>query len=239
MPDQTLKAPAILGISLALGMLGAAFLLGNSLMQWKGLDRAVSVKGLSEKEFKADIVIWPLTFTAAGNDLAAIYGSLERDSREVIGFFKSAGYSDSELTVSPPSIHDKMANRYGGEARVDLRYTGSQTITVYSENVDGVRSNAAKLIDLGKKGITIGGEEYGRQAQYLFTKLNEIKPMMIEDATRNAREAASKFAKDSGSKLGKIKTADQGQFSISDRDQNTPYIKKVRVVSTIQYYLTD
>ena len=80
---------------------------------------------------------------------------------------------------------------------------------------------------------------YHSQTEYIFTRLNEVKPEMIEEATRKAREVAEKFASDSQSKLGKIKNASQGQFSIYARDKNNPHIKKVRVVSTVQYYLSD
>jgi len=62
---------------------------------------------------------------------------------------------------------------------------------------------------------------------------------MVEEATTKAREVATKFAEDSQSKLGKIKRASQGQFSIAARDNNNPHIKKIRVVSTVEYYLSD
>jgi hypothetical protein len=96
-----------------------------------------------------------------------------------------------------------------------------------------------KLFELGKQGIAITGEDYQSKTVFLYTKLNEIKPAMIEEATQNARAVAEKFAQDSKSRLGKIRSASQGQFSIDDRDSNTPYIKKVRVVSTLEYYLSD
>ena len=73
----------------------------------------------------------------------------------------------------------------------------------------------------------------------MFTKLNDLKPVMIEEATKNARAVAEKFAQDSKSRLGKIKSASQGQFSVEDQDGSTPYIKNVRVVSTVEYYLSD
>ncbi|WP_422490326.1 hypothetical protein [Endozoicomonas sp. ALE010] len=95
------------------------------------------------------------------------------------------------------------------------------------------------LSDLGREGIVFTGGHYGSQPEYLFTRLNDVKPEMIEEATRKAREVAEKFASDSQSELGKIKRASQGQFSISDRDRNNPHIKKVRVVATIEYYLSD
>ena len=92
---------------------------------------------------------------------------------------------------------------------------------------------------LSVKGIAFGGDDSGQRTEYIFTKLNDIKPAMIEEATQNARSVAEKFAADSQSRLGKIKTANQGLFSIEDRDSNTPYLKKVRVVSTVDYYLAD
>ena len=112
-------------------------------------------------------------------------------------------------------------------------------ITVYSEKIGLVRKTQNELAELGKKGIVFGGAEYGQRTEYLFTKLNDLKPAMIEEATRKAREVAEKFAADSNSTLGKIKSANQGQFTVNDRDSNTPHIKNVRVVSTVEYYLSD
>ena len=60
---------------------------------------------------------------------------------------------------------------------------------------------------------------------------------MVEEATRNARQVAEKFARDSDSEVGPIRVARQGQFSINDRDQNTPEVMIIRVVSTIDYQL--
>ena len=114
-----------------------------------------------------------------------------------------------------------------------------QAVTVYTDKIDGVRAALSEISELGKAGIVIAGDSYDNRTQYFFTKLNEIKPDMVEEATRNAREVAEKFARDSDSSVGKIKRATQGQFSIADRDQNNPHIKKVRVVSTVVYYLAD
>jgi len=135
-------------------------------------------------------------------------------------------------------ITDRLAQEYGGNGQVQLRYIATQTVTVYSGKIDQVRASQKNLVELGKKGIAFSGGDF-QQTQYLFTKLNDVKPAMIEEATRKAREVAETFAADSNSKLGKIKGANQGQFSVEDRDSNTPYIKRVRVVSTVDYYLSD
>ena len=141
--------------------------------------------------------------------------------------------------VSVPAIVDHQAQGYSPENARQFRYSGTSTLTVYSLNVEQVRAAMRNLVDLGKRGIAIAGEDYGSRTEFLFTHLNDLKPAMIEEATRNAREVAVKFAQDSSSVLGKIRTASQGQFSIEDRDSNTPHIKKVRVVSTVEYYLSD
>lgn len=120
-----------------------------------------------------------------------------------------------------------------------MRYAAAQVITVYSDKIDTVRASQGNVAELGKKGIALGGNEYNQQTQFLFTRLNDIKPAMIEEATRNARAVAEKFASDAKSQIGKLKRANQGQFTIEDRDTNTPYLKKVRVVSTVEYYLAD
>ena len=127
----------------------------------------------------------------------------------------------------------------GDGQRAEFRYTAEQIVTVYSPEVEHVRGVMDKLAELGRQGIAFAGGEYANQPEYLFTRLNEVKPAMIEEATTKAREVAEKFAADSGSRLGKIRQASQGQFSIEARDRNNPHIKKVRVVSTVEYYLSD
>ena len=136
-------------------------------------------------------------------------------------------------------ITDRSAQQYGGDNRAEFRYVASRMVTVYSENIEGVRAVMNELPELGKRGIVLTGGDYQSQTEYIFTRLNEVKPEMIEEATRNAREVAQKFAADSQSRLGKIRRASQGQFSISERDRNNPHIKQVRVVSTVEYYLSD
>jgi len=229
----------ILGISIILGLSALGYLLGASIIKFKEFERSVSVKGLSEKELPADIALWPIQFTRAGNDISQLYADLEKDTKRISGFLKDNGFTDSEITVSPPAMTDKLAQQYGGTSKIKLRYTATQSVTVYTNKIDAVRTTMKRLVDLGKTGIVFTGGNYDNKTEFIFTRLNDIKPEMIEEATRKAREVAEKFAKDSDSKLGKIKRASQGQFSIRDRDKNTPYIKKIRVVSTVEYYLSD
>lgn len=229
----------ILGISIFLGLAGLGYLLGQSLIQFKEYERTVTVKGLSEREFPADIVIWPIKFTEASNDLGALYTQLETSNKRIRDYLLAAGIEESAISLDIPLITDKSAQTYGGEYRAEFRFLANQTVTVYSSDVDLVRSVMGGLVELGKQGIVFSGDPYQNQVEYLFTRLNEIKPEMIEEATTLAREIGMKFADDSNSKLGKIRSASQGQFSIEPRDTNNPHIKKIRVVSTVEYYLSD
>ncbi len=228
-----------LGVCIFFGFAALGYLLGNAVIKFKEYERTVTVKGLSEREYPADIVIWPIQFTEAGNDLEGLYNAIEAGTAKIRTFLEKHGIQHAEISVSSPAITDKSAQNYGGSARAEFRYSAVQTVTVYSENIDKVRSVKGGLGELGKQGIAITGGDYQARTEFLFKKLNDVKPEMIEEATRKAREVAKKFAEDSQSQLGKIKRASQGQFSINNRDTNNPHIKRIRVVATVEYYLSD
>ena len=239
MNSRAVRPAFVLGAFVCLGLALLGYSLSGSIVKIKALDRTVTVKGLSEREVPANTAIWPIRFREADNDLNNLLSTIQRKNSIIVEFLKRNGFTEKEIFTSAPAILDRQAQEYVDAEKVRYRYSGSSAITVYTENVDSVGSTMKKLVDLGKQGIAISGEDHQSKTDFLFTKLNEIKPQMIEEATKNAREVAEKFAQDSKSKLGKIKTASQGQFSIDDRDSNTPYIKKIRVVSTVEYYLSD
>lgn len=238
MRDGDFKSAFVLGVFIFLGLTFLGFFIGSSAIKFKEYERTVTVKGLSEKEYPADIALWPIQFSAANNDLTKLYESIEKDAKKIIVFLKNNGFEEREINESPPGITDKLAQGYE-KSKIEFRYFATQTITVYSNKIKSVRSTMKKLAELGKKGVVLTEGGYQNTTEYIFTRLNEIKPSMVEEATTKAREVADKFAKDSNSKLGKIKKARQGQFSINNRDKNNPHIKKIRVVSTIEYYLSD
>jgi uncharacterized protein len=230
---------ALLGFLLASGLVLAAWIGGQSLLEFRKLERTVEVKGLAEREVPADLAIWQISFVEASNDLSDIYRTMEKKSQRLVEFLRQAGFRSDDIGVGAPVVTDKQAREYG-EERGAFRFAGRAAVTVYTKDVNRVLATMNRVGELGREGIAISaGMEGGPGAQFLFTGLNSIKPAMIEEATRNARETASKFANDSGSNLGKIRRAQQGQFSIDNRDSSTPHIKKVRVVSTIEYYLAD
>lgn len=224
------------GLFIMVGLVVLGMMFPGAVEKYRSYDRTVNVKGLCEKEVKADKVIWPVVYKVMANDIQSIYDQTDGSNAVIMDYLKAGGIDASEITVSVPQISDKFANEYGNNDRA-YRYIATNVITVCTDKVDDVLGLMSKQSDLLKKGIVTGGNTWENPVEFKYEGLNEIKPAMIEEATMNAREAAEKFAKDSESRLGKIKTANQGTFTIENRDSNTPYIKKVRVVTSVTYYL--
>lgn len=224
------------GLFIMTGLIILGLMLPQAVGRYRSFDRTVNVKGLCEKEVKADKVIWPVMYRVMANDIQSIYDQTDGNNAAIVAFLKSGGITDAEITVSVPSISDKFANEYGSNDRA-YRYIAKSVVTVCTDKVDAVLALMSRQSELLKQGVVTAGENWENPVEFRYEGLNEIKPQMIEEATQNAREAAQKFAKDSGSRLGKIRTANQGTFTIENRDSNTPYIKKVRVVTSVTYYL--
>jgi len=239
MSEKNRTSALIFGFFIFCGLAVLGYLLGDAALRVKAMERSVRVKGLSEREYPADIAIWPIQFIVADNNLQTLYKTLEQNTKDIKTFLIEHQINSADISTNPPAITDKSAQRYGNSAPAQFRYSAVQTVTVYSKKIDTVRKAMGSLAELGKKGIAFNREDYEARPEYIFTRLNEIKPEMIEEATRKARDVALKFAQDSSSKLGKIKRASQGQFSINARDKSTPYMKRIRVVSTVEYYLSD
>lgn len=236
MKNLDLIKTLILGASIII----AGYFIGNLFKNGKAYDRSVNVKGLSERQVKADLAVWPININLGGNDLNSLKTEIERQSTEVKDFFVKLGFSEKELAIGTTNISDARASLYdnGGENR-EFRYIANSDFTIRTTDIDKLQNALSKSLELISKGVLISSKNSWQPIEYSFTGLNELKPAMIEEATKNAREVAEKFALDSNSKVSKIKSAQQGLFSINDLDQNTSYIKVVRVVSTLEYQLED
>lgn len=228
---------AILGVSIGLGILLGSVILANAIFKARATERFVTVKGLAEREVDADLVIWPITFKDVGNDLSELQILVEKRRGVITDFLVEKGFSTENISYSAPRITDVQADYYGNN-RPSYRYRVQATVTIRSSKVNLVKESLEASGDLVKKGVVLA-DNWESRTTFMFTGLNEIKPEMIKEATVNARKAAATFAEDSGSKVGKIRKAFQGYFKISDRDQNSPDKKIVRVVTTMEYFLVD
>ncbi|MDE5687888.1 MAG: SIMPL domain-containing protein [Paramuribaculum sp.] len=233
MKKQNIISAAIL----AVGLLALGLCVKSGLNSFNDSQRVVDVKGLAEREVNANVVTWPIMFREVGNSLPDVYANVTKTNAVIIDFLVANGLSKDEISVGAPTVQDLTTDRYNNSP-LPYNYAVTSVVTVSSGKVKEVHSLINRQGELLSKGIAITSN-YNYSVTYDFTDLNSIKPEMIAEATQNAREAAKKFADDSDSRLGKIKTARQGQFSIEDRDATTPYIKKIRVVTALTYYLED
>jgi hypothetical protein len=239
MRDATRIVTALL---LATGLAAAGWLAAQGMARLRTQDRFVTVKGSAERIVDADLVVWPLPHSVSGTDLADVQRRLDGNTATIRGFFTDAGFDAGEVAVSPPRLEDRWAYAYG-ENRAPERYRYSTTVTLRTEKVPQALRALRRTGDLVARGVLIGGEggegAAGGGPQFDYTRLNAIKPALIAEATANARRSAEQFANDSGARLAGIRTANQGVVAIEDRDAGSPHIKKVRVVTTVEYFLRD
>ena len=239
MPDDRFGWPAAL---LCLGLLGGGWFIGHGFEEGRSRAATITVKGLAERFVRADLAVWPLRFTATGDDLEAVQAEIDEDVQAVTEFLAEAGLPDEAVQPQRVEVTDLLAQPYRPEGVGDNRFILAQTVIVRTEQVDRVARLNQQTGELVKRGIVLadtGGPTY------LFTRLNEIKPAMLAEATRNARISAEQFAADSASAIKDILRASQGVFEILPRDpapglfEQNQIDKKVRVVSTIEYRLSD
>lgn len=238
-PTRVLKEPATLrwfgtaGIA-AIGMIVGGYLLGNGLLRAKDAERAVTVRGLAERDVTADLATWTISYSASSTSLAEAQDKVRRDTQAIEGFFKDLGFPAEALQPTGANVAS-----YTNEGVTT--FTVRQRLALRSEDIDRAQKAVARQFDLVGRGVFL---EEGSGMSYTFTGLNDIKPEMVAEATKDARASAQQFAEDSGSGVGKIRDATQGYFTIEARDgdaggwgmADSPY-KKVRVVTTVSFSL--
>ena len=223
---------------LALGVIAGGYLLGDGMRRARMADRAVTVRGLAERNVTADLATWSISFSAQGNDLAAVQAEIDRDAATVTQFFQRAGFPAEAVSDGGGSV-----SQFFDTNRGENQITINRRIQLRTTDVMRARQAHALQFNLIRAGVAI---QDGSSVQYNFTRLNDIKPEMIAEATRNARQSADQFANDSGTAVGGIRSATQGYFSVGARDgdvaeegsgeRDSPF-QKVRVVTTIEFYL--
>ncbi|MBR1784483.1 MAG: SIMPL domain-containing protein [Bacteroidales bacterium] len=226
------KKNMIQGGSIVLAALVLGVFMVCTVRTLKSYDDTVKVRGLCEKEVPADRVVWRISYNEKDNSLADLRTTVRQYNDIIVGKLREAGFTDDEVKVANANYEDRYTYSYN-TSQVPYRYQASQTVTVFTKNLDLVRKLQQTLeTDLVNHNILASS-----WADYQYLGLNDIKPSMIAESLENARTAADEFAKNSHSKIGKMRTASQGYFEVEDLDENTPQVKKVRVVTTVEYYL--
>lgn len=236
----------IAAMLLAVGFATGGWFVGHGFVTARMGDRFVTVKGISERDVKADLAIWSVRIVTTDNDLPNAQRRITEDVSRVRDFFVRHGIAADQAELERPAVEDAFANQYRDASKVKERYVVRQTVTVRLDNPETVLEASRQSGELVAAGVVLAADEgYGRGGgpRFLFTHLNDVKPQMIQEATARAREAALKFAEDSNSTLGGIRQASQGVFEVLPRnqvpgvDEATQILKTVRVVSTVQYFL--
>jgi len=235
--SRNVAAAAVLGLCVAAGLAAGGALTGVAIGKARKADRFVTVKGFAEREVEANLAIWPLVYNAVGNDLAKVQADLDEDAAAIKAFLVSRGFRAEDLTLSAPRVTDFEAQWTSGERPVN-RYMAEATVTLRTSSMAAVKEAMQASTDLVKQGVALL-RSYEYNPLFLYTELNAIKPAMIAEATVDARRAAEQFAKDSGSRVGAIRNAQQGYLQIEDRDAHSPEWKKIRVVTTVEYFLDE
>ena len=230
--------PALL---LGAGIAFAGLQVGQGIERFRMADRTITVKGLAERDVQSDFAVWTLSFRRAANEFSAVQQALTNDRDRVLDFLRGQGFSDAEIDVRPLQVQDLLAREYGSD-NVALRFNGQGQVTVKSARIEAVAAASNKVDPLIAAGIQLGGDGGGDWPSYQLRGFNDIKPQLLEEATRSAREQATKFAADAGASLGPLKSANQGAIRIldddgSDMDSSRTMGKRLRVVSTFQFGL--
>jgi hypothetical protein len=230
-----LAAAALFSVGIVVG----GYLLGDGLRRAKMAERSVTVRGLSERNVTADLASWNIVYSVQGGELGPVQAAVDEKSRAVRAFFKSHGFKDEELSSTGTGV-----NQFYDNQRQQNVVTVRQTMQLRTKDVMKARAAFGRQADLIRSGVPL---EEGSGMVYSFTRLNQVKPEMIAEATHNARQSAEQFARDSGTDVGTIRQATQGYFSIGARDGDvdgeggsgggdSPF-QKVRVVTTVDFYL--
>jgi len=247
MNNDAIKASAILGLLVAVGLAAAGYFASETVYKGRLAGNAVTVKGFAERDVQADLALWQLGYSITGGDIAALYKQSQSDQDKIVAFLKQKGFKDADIQNGSLNVTDQFANQYrSNQISADERYIIQNTISVRSNDVKLVADASKDVNDFIQQGIILTTNN----VDYEFTKLNDIKSPMLREATQNARGAAQQFANDAGSTVGSIQSANQGLFSIVSRDaadqsagggegygQANTVEKKVRVVVTLTYYL--
>lgn len=239
---ETSSKAGAFSVMVAAALLSAALVfigitLKETLLSWKASERYVTVKGLAEREVKADLALWPLHFSVSANSLEILQQKVEYTHQMIRQFLLAKGFQAPMISLSSPQITDQHVNNYGNRLPED-RYRAEATVLVRTPDVQRVKHVISQTGELVSQGVLLA-QTYEHRTEFLFTGLNEIKPEMIAAATADARAAADQFAHDAQAEVGSIRNAQQGYFSIEDLDAYTPDVKKVRVVTNIQFYLQE
>lgn len=247
--NRSAAVPAVIvGLCLVVGLALGGYFVGKGAMRFRSDSRIVTVKGLVEREVKADQAVWTLGLRRASESLQDAHARISADRDAAVAFLRKQGFAEPEIERQPTRTVDKLAREYGQPQATDrFRYVVTTSLVVKTPNVDLVRTAVGATEELLRAGVILDGEREGAaNPRYVVSKFNALRPQLLADATKNARATAQQFAADSGAQVGVIRSANQGSiqiFGMNGNDESSPFsptstpMKRIRVVSTFEFEL--
>ncbi|MEI8055275.1 MAG: SIMPL domain-containing protein [bacterium] len=238
-------------IVIAIGNALAGWFVARSVYQWRTSDRYVSVKGIAERQVKADLAVWDISYKITGDDLARITTESLKNQKIITSFLTQHSFALSEIEPQRIEVLDQYAREYTS-GKPEHRYIITGGIVLHTPNVDLVRQVSQLNSELIQQGIVLMSKtDYQNlpNPRYFFTKLDEIRPQMLEQTTKSARLVAKQFATNADCQLGYIRRANQGVFQILNINSNAgqnygtensqigDINQVVRVVTSVDYTL--
>jgi hypothetical protein len=249
MDGRAAVAPAVIvGVCLVVGLALGGYFVGKGATRFRSEVRTVTVKGLVEREVKADHAVWTLGLRRASESVQDAHARILADRDAAVAFLRAKGFPAAEIERQPTRTVDKLAREYGQPQASDrFRYVVTTAVVVRTANVDLVRATVGSAEELLKAGVVLDGEREGAaNPRYVISRFNDLRPELLAEATRNARATAQQFAADAGAQVGAIRSANQGSiqiFGLDGGDESAPFsptstpVKRIRVVSTFEFEL--
>ena len=218
--ETKIKTSLIIGLAIII----TAFILGKSFKNRNENLDSISVIGLGTKDFVSDEILWSGSFTTNSADIKTAYSKIISDQKTISDFFINKGFKSNEFVFGAVNFQKKFREIRTESAENNFQnkveqifdgYEATQTISFTSKKnpnlmarIEDVSSKTAELINSGI-------ELTSNSVQYTFSDLPSLKQSLIEKATKDANERATKIVNTADGSLGKLKRASMGVFQIT------------------------
>lgn len=233
----------IIAVIGALGLIGAGYFIGKSLQRFGGSNNVVTVRGIGQKDIKANYGSWQIEFFVSEPTLEGAMKSFKKSNQTIKDFLHSHGFREDEISLGVPNV--RFATEQNKEV-ASKKVNVEGVVYVASEEVEKMQTAFGNMAALFDRGIILNG--WNQFPVYSIKNFDALRPQLLEEATKSALAVAQKFSEAAEVKLGKVKNLNQGAFSITSKEEGTEenmgasrkpssYNKVVRVVVHVTYGL--
>jgi len=174
----------------------------------------LTVTGSVKKSVSSDLAKWTAGFSRRADltNLKSILEQSEADVNKVKSFIKGYGITEAQVTFLPvqtEAVYEQLPG-YGYTQNV-IGYIVRQEVHVENTNIDTMEKLANESKKLIDQGIVLDFQ----RTEYFYTKINELRPQLFADATKDAKQRAEAIASGTGVKVGDLMSARTGVIQIT------------------------